>query len=539
MADSEQQTLTGQQALDLGVALHNAGRFSEAESIYQKILQVDPNKAEAHNNLGLTLQNLGRLDEAMAGYRNAVAIKPDLAEAHYNLANALKDFGKLEEAIASYSLAVAINPKYVWAHNNRGIALMERGSPDEAMVSYRKALAIEPDYAPANYNLGNALMDLGKLDSAIACYRKALASKPDYVEVYSNLGAASWAQNKLDEAVAYYRKAIAIAPEFVDAQKNLSYVLLLQGNLKEGWEKYDWRLKAKDSGMVIPPIEMWSGSSLQEKSILVFAEQGVGDEIAFASCIGDLLERSPRKLYLECDPRLEALFVRSFPGVHIRGKPKDIDLSWIGENAPPDYALPIGSLPKFFRNSIAEFPERDAYLAPHPALVKKWKQRFSLLKEGPKIGISWRGGMSSRGDRKVSPSLSNWRALLSMSASFINLQYGDVSGEMAAVCNGDTIQIHDWEDNDPLADLDNQAALISCLDLVITVSNTTVHMAGALGIPTWALLEKVPYWQWSEAFGDYSPLYRSVRLFRQQRRLEWGDVLDRVAQGLGDFIRNG
>jgi hypothetical protein len=409
---------------------------------------------------------------------------------------------------------------------------------DEAVASYRRALAIEPDYPLAHYNLGNALTGLGALDEAIASYHKALAIKPDYADVHCNLGAAFWAQSKLDEAAASFQKAIAIAPDFADAHENLAYILLSQGKLKEGWEKFEWRLKVKNFGTRILPIEMWQGLSLQGKSILVYAEQGVGDEITFASCIGDLLKRSPDKLILECAPRLEALFARSFPGADVHGRPRGDDLSWLGDKARPDYALPIGSLPKFFRNSAADFPEGDAYLVPHPELVEKWMGRLAPLKDGPKIGISWRGGLGASDGRRSSPPLSDWQALLSMKASFINLQYGDVSGELAGVCAGNNVQIHDWEDNDPLTDIDSQAALISCLDLVITIGNTTAHVAGALGTPTWVLLEKIPYWRWSEAFGDSPPLYRSVRLFRQQRRLDWGDVMERVADALNEFIGN-
>ena len=215
-----------------------------------------------------------------------------------------------------------------------------------------------------------------------------------------------------------------------------------------------------------------------------------------------------------------------------------MDLSWLDENARPDYALPIGSLPKFFRNRVEDFPENNSYLTPDPQLVEKWTQRLTGLKEGLKIGICWQGGTLKSVIEKASVPLPQWRPLLSMNASFINLQYGDVSKEIAMVSDGTTIQIHDWEDYDPLTDLDNQAALISCLDLVISIDNATVHMAGALGTKTWALLAHVPDWRWPEAFGDSPPLYRSVRLFRQEKRSEWGSVMDRVEQSLKDLIGN-
>ena len=424
----EQQTLTTQQALDLGVEHQNAGRLAEAENVYQQILKGNPNQPVALRLLGTVAYQLG----------------------------------KSEAAVEFITKAITINPNDAEAHNN----------------------------------LGRALRELGQLDAAVASCRRALT----------------------------------ITPDLAEAHVFLSLALLLQGNLKEGWEEYEWGLKV-EQGKRAPnlPAEMWLGSSLRGKSIIVCAEQGIGDEIMFASCIGDLLERSPDKLFLDCDPRIEALLSRSFPGVIVHGTNRDMDLSWLGENGPPDYSLPIGSLPKFFRNRVEDFPEREAYLTPHPDLVEKWTQRLASLKEGLKIGLSWRGG-----GVRAAP-LSDWQPLLSMDASFINLQYGDISEDIATL--GD-VHIHDWPDNDPLTDLDSQAALISCLDLVVTIDNATVHMAGALGTRTWLLLEHVPDWRWPEAFSDTSPFYRSIRLFRQKQFFEWGHVMDRVARSLDDLIGN-
>ena len=256
----------------------------------------------------------------------------------------------------------------------------------------------------------------------------------------------------------------------------------------------------------------------------------------FASCIPDLMEEAPSKLLLECSPRLEPLFGRSFPGVEVRGKTRDENFSWLQEEGPLDYSLPIGSLPKFFRNRVEDFPERDSFLVADPASTEKWQQRLSSLGKQKKIGISWRGGQSPSIIRKASVALEKWIPLLSMDAFFINLQYGDTTEDIDRIYKEANIRIHDWEDNDPLQDLDNQAALISALDLVITIDNSTLHMAGAVGTPTWGLLEYVPDWRWPQAFGDSPPLYRSVRLFRQQQLSDWGPVLTNVEQALRDFI---
>ncbi|MAF95921.1 MAG: hypothetical protein CMM60_09245 [Rhodospirillaceae bacterium] len=262
-----QQTPAIQESIDLAVKHHAAGRLPEAESIYQQIIQADPNQpvalhllgviahqvgkhdtavdlitkalaikpdyAEAHYNLGIAFKELGKLDEAAASYHKALAIKPDFAEAHSNLGNALKTLGRLDEAVASYHKALAIKPDYAEAHNNLGIAFKELGKLDEAAASYHKALAIKPDYAEAHNNLGVVLKDLGKLDEAVASYHKALAIKPDYAEAHNNLGTALQDLGKLDEAMASYHKALAIKPDYAEVHNNLGVVLKDLGKLDE------------------------------------------------------------------------------------------------------------------------------------------------------------------------------------------------------------------------------------------------------------------------------------------------------------------
>ena len=274
------------------------------------------------------------------------------------------------------------------------------------------------------------------------------------------------------------------------------------------------------------------------KNIVVYAEQGVGDEIVFASCIPDLVDQSPRKIFLECDPRLEPLFARSFPDVHVCGKEPDHDLSWVGSQVKLDYSISIGSLPKFFRTRVEDFPCRASFLVPDQKLVEKWTKRLADLGEGIKIGISWRGGQTARVVRKKSIPLASWKALLCLDAIFINLQYGDTSEDIGQLEKEQNTYLHDWNDNDPLKDLDNQAALISALDLVITVGNSTLHMAGAVGADTWGLLAHVPDWRWPESFGNYPPLYQSVRLFRQQHRSDWDSVVKEVEKSLKALIGN-
>lgn len=521
---------------NLGNALQDIGRLEDAVASYGKALVLKPDFAEVHNNLGLALKDLGRLDEAVASYRKSLVLKPDCVEAHNNLGIALKDLGRLDEAVDSHRKALAIKSDDAEAHNNLGAALKDLGRLDEAVESHRKALALKPDHAEAHSNLGNALKDLGALDEAAESYKKAISIKADFAEAFSNLGTVLRDQGKLDEAFASLQKAISFKPDNEEAHWNLSLVLLQQGDLKKGWEEYEWGLKIREARGRTLRIEPWRGSALQGKNIVVYAEQGVGDEIMFSGCIPDLLELSPKKIFLECDPRLKALFARSFPGVHVCGKKRDQDLSWVGRHVHLDYSIPIGSLPKFFRNRVEDFPERDSFLVPDSKLVEKWTQRLACLGEGLKIGISWRGG-GEKVIKRGSIPLADWTPLLSMNASFINLQYGDTSDEIAQVSDQKNIQIHDWEDNDPLKDLNNQAALISVLDLVITVDNATIHSSGALGTPAWNMMDTSINCMWFNDSESSTPLYPNVRLFWKQPQSGWSDVLKSVEKELRNKIK--
>jgi predicted TPR repeat methyltransferase len=272
-------TIEHAQAIELAMQHQTAGRLPQAESIYQQILQADPNQpdalhllgviahqvgksniavdlitqalainpnlAEAHNNLGNTLKDLGNLDEAEASYREALAINPNLAEAHNNLGNALKELGKLDEAVANYHKALAIKPDYAAVHNNLGNALIELGRLDEAVVSYHKFLAIKPDYAEVHNNLGNALKELERLDEAEASYREAIAINPNLAEAHNNLGNALLELERLDEAVASYQNALAIKPDYAEAHYNLGNALIELGRLDEAVASYKKAISIK------------------------------------------------------------------------------------------------------------------------------------------------------------------------------------------------------------------------------------------------------------------------------------------------------
>ncbi|MDC0069145.1 tetratricopeptide repeat protein [Gammaproteobacteria bacterium] len=560
---------------NMGVTLKEMFRLDEAEAVYRNAIELKPDYAEAHNNLGNihkdlsrldaaeasykratalksgffeahsnlgnTLQELGRLQEAEESYRQAIALKSDSAEAHYNMGVTLKELGRLNEAEASYRQAISLRPDYVEAHINLGIALQELGKLKEAEVSHRQAIELKFGYAEAHNNLSITLQDLGNLEGAEASCRQAINLKPGFAEAHYSMCLILKELGRSEEAEASCRQALLLKPDFEEAKFQKSLLLLNRQDFQLGWSLYyPRRVSTFDHN--IKRATRWKGTSLRGKNIQVYAAHGVGDEIMFSSCIPDLMQESPNAIYLESDPRLQPLFARSFPGVIAYGRERRHGFTQIDngsstsiEDVRFDYSLPIDGLPKFFRNKIEDFSNRDAFLVPDPASVDKWGQRLADLGEGLKIGISWLGG-ASKIHKKHSIPLSHWKNLLSVDAFFVNLQYGDTTAEVAQFSAENNIEIYDWEDNDALLDLDNQAALISNLDLVISVDNATVHSCVALGKDVWNLIDPSLNLMWMENGTNTSPLSPHLRLFKKRRQDSWSDILSYAEEKLREKI---
>ena len=350
------------------------------------------------------------------------------------------------------------------------------------------------------------------------------------------MGEAHLQKGDFNPALNCCNNAIRLQPNFKEAQFLKSRLLLNRHEFELGWTLYaSSRALHKESTIVFTTrVERWNGSSLRGKNIQVYATQGVGDEIMFSSCIPDLIQKKPKAIYLECDPRLQPLFARSFPEIVTYGKARSQKLAEIFDDANTpikdahlDYSIPIDGLPQFFRNRIEDFPKRNYFLIPCPALVNKWSSRLKNLGEGLKIGISWMGGGVKYSETSSVP-LQFWREVLSLEAFFVNLQYGEVSAEINRFHNENKIKVYDWEDNDPLLDLDNQAALISQLDLVISVDNATVHSCIAIGTEVWDLMEPRINLMLMDNGTKSSPLSPHLKLFKKKTPTCWITVLKQV-----------
>ena len=517
---------------NLGILFADMGILDAAIDNYKKAVAINPQYAEACNRLGFIFKERGMLDDAMEYYKKLLILKPDYAEGYNNLGNVIMEKNMIDDAVENYKKALRLQPDYAMAYYNLGNALSKKNMMDEAIDNYKKALILKPDYTDAYNNLGKAFAEKGMVMEAEENIRKALELKPYFAEAYHNLGFIYGKQGNLSEAVRNYKKALQIRPSYADAHRNMGMISLLGSDFDEGWKKYEWRLLTEK----LPAFSAirWDGSQLKGRSLCIHSEQGVGDEIMFASCLTDVLSLGSN-IIIECDGRLMPLFRRSFPGITlIRRSGSDERQSEIIPQT--DFHIYAGSLPLFFRPDLSSFPQQKSYLIPDKQELERRRSRFKELGEGLKVGISWRGGKEAGVKLARSISLLQWSQLFSMQGvHFINLQYGDCVEELKDINETQDVTIHDWDDAEPMKDLDGFAAQIAALDLVISVDNSTVHMAGALGVPVWALLPYASNWRWMQDFED-TPWYESVRLYRQRSLGNWESVLERIELDLGEYV---
>ncbi|MCC3535373.1 MAG: tetratricopeptide repeat protein [Microcoleus sp. PH2017_25_DOB_D_A] len=508
--------------------LMETGDKLEAIALYEQIISLAPNCFQARINYGFLKHENGELDAAIPHYQEALALAPNIPQTAYNLAKIFEEQGKVEQAIAHYEQALAAEPDFVPALINLAVALQEKGELLRALDLYRRALEIQPHSWEAYNNLATVLQEQGNLEEALEYYHKALELLPDFVEAINNLGRTFLEKGAVEDAIACYRRAIHLNPDHASAHLNLSLALLLAGDFANGLAEYEWRWQIKEfktghscyltaPGNTLSAREyrpLWDGSNLQGKTVLLHAEQGLGDSLQFIRYV-EIVKNRGGRVIVDCYPQLRRLFAM------VDG----IDLLIVrGEPLPEfDVQVPMLSLPYVLGTRLETIPATTAYLSP-PADAE-----FALLPDrNLKVGIVWAGNPKHRKNMQRSCGLSQFLPLLDVSGvTFYSLQKEVLEADRALL-NGTPIV-----DLSPhFGDLADTAAAIAKLDLVITVDTAVAHLAGALGKPVWVLLAFSPDWRWLLERED-SPWYPSARLFRQRERGGWEGVFARVAEALG------
>ncbi|HET6880903.1 MAG TPA: DUF6165 family protein [Pirellulales bacterium] len=542
----------------LGITLLELGRLAEAAGAFQAALRARPDFAIAYNNLGNVELALGRTHEALASYQEAVRLKPDFAEAQGNLGNVLRELGRLDEALACCTLALRLKPTFVIGHNHLGAVYSALRRWNEAAACFRQAISLHPSYLEARVNLSDALREQGrhdeaesllretqrlhpdspdvyvslslllleqaKLEAAEEASREALRRKPDSTTAHLALGMSCHLQGRPQEAVACYDRALEIDPESPEAHKNRGIVRLQVGDFAGGWDDYEWRWRCPELSGRRLAQPLWEGSPLQGKTILLHAEQGLGDTIQFVRYAPLVRERGGR-VVLACQRSLVPL-LRSCRG---------IDQLIALDDPPPAYDVhaPLLSLPRIFQTGPDTIPADVPYIAPDPGLVAEWGETLKSL-SGFKVGIVWSGSPDFRFNRFRSVPLAEFRALADVpGVTLISLQKGQGSEQIAAVADRfRVVDLGERLDATAGAFMDT-AAILQHLDLVVACDTAVAHLAGALARDVWLTLPYSPDWRWMRDRDD-SLWYPTMRLFRQQHRGDWEGVFRSIAAALAE-----
>lgn len=515
-------------ALHLGAMLKlQRGRAAEAHRLISAALKVQPRSADALSNLGLVLRTLKRDAEALASFDKALALEPDHLDALNNRGRALAELARPEDAIACFDRVLRLQPRHVEALINRGNAWCELRRFDAALADYEAAIAVSPAHPGAHFNRGNALASLARYDGAIAAYDRALELWPSNVKALINRGVALAALNRKHEALESYGKAIAIDRNDADAHFNESLALLAIGELGRGLEEYEWRWLR--TGMA--PLRrslgrpLWLGEyPLGRRTILIHAEQGLGDAIQFARYV-PLLARTGARVVLEVQPELTSLLAR-LDGVS--------EVVARGDRLPPfDVQCPVASLPLAFKTTLATIPAAVPYLAADAGHLARWRSRLEPIRP-PRVAIAWAGRPTHPNDRNRSVTLAELDPLLSTpDVAFVSVQRDLPAADAERVRREQRIT----HVGDELRDFSDTGAVVALADLVVAVDTAVVHLAGALGRPTWILLPFAADWRW-QLDRDDSPWYPSARLFRQAALGDWRGVMARVSTELAKIGRS-
>jgi tetratricopeptide (TPR) repeat protein len=521
---------------NLGAVEVAAGERGKGIALYRQALDLDPGLAEAWNNLGEALGASGDRPGEIEAYRRALAVNPQLAPVWSNFGNALLNANRIGEGLSACVRATELDPGSAAAWSNLGNALRECGEREEAVAACETALRIAPQLAEAWSTLGAALHDLGRLEEAIRAHARAGDLQPDSARHYFNLGTTLMHDDRNPEAIDMLRRGLALDPGHAQAHWDLSFALLGSGRLREGWEACEWRWRRPDAEPQRYTFAPWDGDAAAPRRLLLWAEQGVGDQVMYASMIPELAA-SPLRVTLEVDPRLVPLYRRSFAGITVipRLQPPGVGA------ADFDCQAPLGSLGRWLRPSFESFPAHRGYLKADPSRAGAYRARLrSAARPTDRVvGVSWRSSNREFGSFK-SQSLDDWLSALQVPhARFVDLQYGNTESERDRAERRSGTRIEHLPELDLFHDLEGLAALCAACDLVITASNVTAHVAGALGRPVWLIAPRGygRLWYWFAGRRD-SPWYPSMRIFSQPAPGDWRGVLDEVARALADFVKN-
>ena len=509
---------------NLGVALRDMGLKENAANQFKRAILIDHNFTEAYSNNGIILFDQGEYSASCISYQKALLLRPDYPQALNNLGNSLRQRNDAYHAGIYFKRALRIKPDYEEAHNNCGIIDYESLNYTNSLTAYQKSLSIRPNYAEAYNNLGITYYIMGDYEPACTYLSRALAIRPDYPEAMSNLGATLRNQGRFLEARIAYQSAMELENAYAEAHWNNGLLHLLEGNYELGWLGYEWRLNNPQLNVFrnFEDKRIWRGKeSISGQSILVYAEQGNGDTLQFYR-YAQLLRNNGATVLLEVQPDLYEFLASQSNSIHVfpRGMPIP-DHDWVTS---------LMSLPLAFNTTIDTIPSPGPYLRADPMVIPRWE---AIL--GPKgkirVGLLPSGNPGHTEDHWRSMDWESLLPLLDLPVDFFCLKKNPNEDDVRFLKRHPQIK----NMSRAMIGYSDTAAIVSMMDLVITVDTSVAHLSAALGTETWILLPWIPDWRWLLDRTD-SPWYQSAVLFRQDARRNWASVMASITARLKKMI---
>jgi tetratricopeptide (TPR) repeat protein/ADP-heptose:LPS heptosyltransferase len=530
--DAQSQMPTIGDSYRMALELINAGRLEEALLVCRRILAARPQQPDVHKLLAAIAYQKRDGATAIKHFQRALKLGPNDADTQLNLARTYRDFGMWPEAAKAFEIAVKRSPTDSSNLYDLGKAYSNLDRHAEAIPYFQKALpgTDAPDIVQTA--LATAFLKCGQLEEAEAHYRSVLARTAGFIPALVNLAILRDIQGRMDDVLPILDTAISHAPDSVDVHYHRALALITRERLKEGWNEYIWRYKQPGATTLhdLFKAPYWSGEPLQDRHILIWTEQGLGDEILLTSMIPDVIARGAR-CTLVCTERLAPVFQNAFPAIKVLTREN------MKKDAAPamgaDFQASLSQLGLHLRPTISSFPQGRRYLTTNPAEVSEFRTRYQQGSSDRLVGIAWHSANRDAGSEK-STSLTAWQEILRTPGyRFVSLQYGDHAAAYRELKNATGLSMIVDRTVDAKRDLARFATQVAAMDLVISVSNTTVHFAGALNIPVWTLVPSSVgrIWYWFLNRTD-SPWYPSMRLFRQGHGASWEPTLHSIAQEL-------
>lgn len=496
-------------------------------------LSARPDDAELNYRMGLEQFCAGDAAAALDYFHLALHYAPAMFSACAARAQALAALQRHADAAEAYREFLRANPGHPGAAYALAAWHHGRGEHEEALALLRPLAELRPVQRDACNLLGLILArELGCFAEGERLLRRALEPDPQWPVALSNLGWILMEKGDYARGLELLDAVLERDPEDQETRLARGYMKLKHREFAQGWRDFEARHHSRHAAAQNRDWERWDGAPMPGKTLLIRGEQGLGDQIMFASCFSDAIRRSERCI-IECNPKLLRLFQRSFPGAAVRAQPAAAGDAALPERLPDvDRQIPMGSLPGLFRRSEAEFPRHAGYLRAAPERIAYWRSRLDELGPGPKIGVSWRGGIATTRRHLRSFALEEFLPVLRQPARCVSLQYGHCGAELGALARDHGVVLPHWQD--ALDDYDETAALVCALDLVVSVCTAVIHLSGALGRPVWVLVPAIAEWRYLDR-GETLPWYPSARLFRQAAPGPWHDLIADVAAECGRF----